>query len=222
MPTDEMNEDRMDRIVEDLLHGRRLKLGGDDAADRDAVMVAASLAAGREGHPRMSPVLRRRLAALLAGAPESRLLDRRSALAAVAGLAVGAAGALGLGRLAGADPTPDPRPAGILKPAGALGWIAVGLLSDFPEGKATPIVAGAVRAFVLRKGDSLSAVSSICSDLPCSLDWRDGSGSLFCPCHRQEFSAAGVPVAADKAYSVPPLPTFQVKVEAGRVLVLAR
>jgi len=171
----------------------------------------------------MSPPLRRRLTALVSGAAGPPLMDRRAALAAVAGLAVGAAGALGIGRLAGSgQPAGNPTPAGILRPAGALTWMAVGLLSDFPDGKATPIVAGAVRAFVFRKGDNLSAVSSICSDLPCALDWQESQGALFCPCHRREFSPDGVPRESSSTYAVPPLPTFKIKVESGRVLVLAQ
>ena len=219
----EKREDRIDRVVEDLLRGRRLKLGAEDAPDREAIMAAATLAASREGHPRMSTALRRSLTAMVSGSPQPSLIDRRAALAAVAGLAVGAAGALGLGRLAGTGQTAgNPMPAGIVRQAAALSWIAVGLLTDFPDGKATPIVAGAVRAYVFRKGDSLSAVSSLCSDLPCSLDWHEGESTLYCPCHRQEFAADGVPLAASHGYTVPRLPIFKVKVEAGRVLVLAR
>jgi len=225
---DEKNEERIDRLVEDLLRGRRLQLGVEDASEAAAIMAAATLAASRQGHPRMSSGLRRRLMAMVAGEPTSSLLDRRAALAAVAGLAVGAAGALGLGRLGGstgqagsAPGTSDPgRPAGILRPAAAMSWVPVGALVDFPEGKATPIVAGTVRAFVFRKGEILSAVSSICSDLPCSLDWREGEGDLFCPCHRQKFGVDGAPQQSERDYSVPPLPTFKIRVEAGRVLVL--
>ena len=219
----DMNEEKINSIVEDLLHGRRLKLGADDASDRGAIMAAATLAASREGHPRMSPSLRRRLTAMVSGAPEPSLMDRRSALAAVAGLAIGAAGALGLGRFAGSDqPAGNSTPAGILRPAAARNWIAVGVLGDFPEGKATPIVAGMVRAYVFRKGETLSAVSSICSDLPCSLDWQESQGALYCPCHRQQFALDGVPHESSYSYAVPRLPTFKVKVEAGRVLVLAQ
>ena len=169
----------------------------------------------------MSPALRRQLGALLTDERESGLMNRRAALAAVAGLAVGAAGALGIGRLAGSEPAPGGVPAGILNPTAKLGWITVGALVDFPDGKATAVVAGMVRAFIFRQGSSLSAVSSICSDQPCALDWQE-SNSLVCPCHRQVFSREGFPVASTRDYGVPRLTTYKVKVEGGQVKLLGQ
>ena len=219
---DDRIEDRINAVVEDLLRGRRPKIGAGEASDREAIMVAATRAASCEGHPSMSPALRRRLTVLLSRTPESPLIDRRAALAAVAGLAVGAAGALGIGRLTGSEqPEAGAPPAGILRPATTRRWIAVGLLSEFPDKKATPVVAGNVQAYIFRTGDTLSAVSSICSDLPCSLDWREGDATLYCPCHRQEFAVDGVPRESSYRPAVPRLATFRVRVDSGRVLVLA-
>ena len=59
---------RIDRLVEDLLRGRRLRATNRDAVDREAIMTAAELAAAREGYPRMSPAFRRRLTATLMAA----------------------------------------------------------------------------------------------------------------------------------------------------------
>src|SRR5947209_9070102 len=112
-------EERIDRVVDGLLKGRRLRVKARDAAEREAIMVAAELAAAREGHPRMAPAFRRRLAALLGGEDAARL-TRRTALGAVAGLAAGVTGAAAFGRLLEGAPAPA-APAvagGVMSPGG--------------------------------------------------------------------------------------------------------
>src|SRR5207248_419422 len=128
---------RLDRIVRDLLAGRRPKIGPADARDRDAIMAAASLAAAKEPYPRMSPAFRRRLAARLEPAREPGLLSRRSALvaglAAMVGAVTGAAVELPLsqrrvrhrrfpdhvtGVVPAAAAAPDPGPADDRRPRG--------------------------------------------------------------------------------------------------------
>src|SRR6202790_4118333 len=85
-------ENRVDRIVSDLLHGRRLKLRGGDAEEKEAITVAARLAAARQGPQRMNPAFRKRLAAALESAPKEGWLTRRAALVAGLGVAAGVAG----------------------------------------------------------------------------------------------------------------------------------
>ena len=58
----ETPENRVERIVSGLLRGRRLKLRGGDAEARDAIIMAARLAAARQGPQRMNPGFRQRLA----------------------------------------------------------------------------------------------------------------------------------------------------------------
>src|ERR1700737_3795963 len=101
-------EERIDGLVEGLLRGKRLKARTADAAERDAIMAAAKLAAAREGYPRMSPAFRRRLADTLSAGEEPRLLPRRTALGAVAGLAAGVVGAAAFSRLPSGAPAPAP------------------------------------------------------------------------------------------------------------------
>src|ERR1700674_5907960 len=88
-------ENRVDRIVSDLLRGRRLKLRGGDAEEKEAITMAARLAAARQGPQRMNPAFRNRLAEALDSAPKEGWLTRRAAL--VAGLGGVAAGAVGGG-----------------------------------------------------------------------------------------------------------------------------
>jgi len=72
-------------------------------------------------------------------------------------------------------------------------WTDVGALADFDEGRGKLVHAGAVSAFVFRRGEAVSAVSAICSHLPCEL-WWDGEQSLLaCPCHPVWFTPEGKP-----------------------------
>jgi nitrite reductase/ring-hydroxylating ferredoxin subunit len=209
-------EGRIDRLVEGLLRGRRWKARVADAAEREAIMTAAELAAAREGYPRMSSAFRRKLADTLRAGEAPGLLTRRTALGAVAGLAAGAVGAAALSRLPSGVPAPTrPRVAsGVMAPAGGR-WIEVALLSQLSETAPTQVVAGDQVVYLFRKGDQVTGVSAVCTHWPCALNWQGASSSLNCPCHNVNFTPAGI--SANPNYEVPPLPEFQVKVEDGRV-----
>jgi len=213
-------EDRVDRIVSDLLRGRRLKLRGGDAEEKEAITLAARLAAARRGTQRMDPAFRRRLAAALREAPQGTWVTRRAAL--VAGLGV-AAGALAGGALSRAlEPAPQASSSAAggaaVKPANGR-WIDVGALAEFDEGEGKLVHAGAVGAYVFRKGSYVQAVSSICSHLPCELSWQSNQAVLLCPCHNVGFKRDGTPAAA--SYTLPSLSKVQARVSAeGRVEVL--
>src|SRR5690349_16020672 len=118
---EERNAERIDRIVGEVLAGRRLKAMPSDAAERDAILVAARLAGARDGYPRMTSAFRRRLGRVLEDGKAPGWLNRRAALAAGLGIAAGAVGGVvGVpvaGRLEGmiaasrTAPTPAPVPA---------------------------------------------------------------------------------------------------------------
>jgi nitrite reductase/ring-hydroxylating ferredoxin subunit len=207
-------ENRIDRIVSDLLRGRRLKLRGGDAEEKEAITAAARLAGARQGPQRMHPAFRKRLQQTLEQPPREGAISRRAALVAGLGLAVGAAGGAILGRAT------EPQVAastGPIDPAHGR-WIDVAAMSDLQEGQGRLVAAGAVRAFVFRKNDTVSAVSSICSHLPCELWWDGRRSHLACPCHPVSFQSNGQP---GEGYTLPPLNTVHVRVtDAGRVEVL--
>lgn len=225
--------DRLERIVRHLLRGRRLRLGPADSAEQATIMAAARLAAAREGYPRLRPAFRRRLAAQLAEPVHSRWISRRAALVAGLGVAAGTLSGIGLGRMTGAPsaqkaahapaPTSGGTPAAGTSAAGFIDprrpvWTAVAHLADLPEGQAVKVRAGSVGAYLFRSGDQVTAVSSICSHLPCELDWRSGSEELVCPCHNVAFTSSGQP--AYDGYSVEPLSQVRVRVVDGQVEVL--
>jgi cytochrome b6-f complex iron-sulfur subunit len=211
---------RIDRLVEGLLRGRRLKARLSDAAERDAIMAAAELAAAREGYPRMSPAFRRRLTDTLRAGEEPGLLSRRTALGAVAGLAAGVVGAAALSRLpSGATAPAHAGPGvagGVMQPAGGR-WIEVALLSQLSETAPTRVVAGDQVAYLFRRDTKVTAVSAVCTHWPCTLNWQPANSSLNCPCHNLDFTPDGI--SANPDYQAPPLPKYQIKVEDGRVLL---
>src|SRR5256885_11111234 len=91
-------ENRVEKIVADLLRGRRLKLRGGDAEDKEAIAAAARLAGARQGPQRMHPAFRKRLADSLEQTQGQGWLTRRAALVAGLGLAARAARGALLGR----------------------------------------------------------------------------------------------------------------------------
>jgi len=212
----ETPENRVERIVSGLLRGRRLKLRGGDAEAKDAIIMAARLAAARQGPQRMNPTFRQRLARELETAPREGWLTRRAALVAGVGALAGAVGGgLAVRGLQEAHPSAAGR---VIRPTNGQ-WMDVGALADFPPGGARLVKAGSVGAFVYRSGDQVSAVSSMCSDLPCEL-WWDGSKSLLaCPCHNRNFTPQGSSIGDQ--YPLPSLDIVDVRVTAaGRVEVL--
>ena len=209
-------EDRLERIISDLLKGRRLKLRGGDAEEKEAITTAARLAGARQGPQRMHPAFRKQLAERLQHAPQEGWLSRRAALVAGLGLAVGAAGGTVLGRTLGAaqpaSPGGDP-----INPVNGR-WVDVAALTDLAEGQGHHVVAGGVSAFVFRRGDTVTAVSAVCSHLPCELWWDAGKANLICPCHPASFTADGHLAVG---YGLRSLNKVYVRVtDAGRVEVL--
>jgi len=213
-------ENRVDKIVSDLLHGRRLKLRGGDAEEKAAITAAARLIAAGRGPQRMHPAFRKRLEQALKSAPGEPWLTRRAAL--VAGFGAAAAAVTGglIARTMEPEPAPtaQPRGGGPINPIGGR-WVDVAALSDLVDGQGKRVAAGSVGAFVFRRGDTVTAVSSICSHLPCELWWNSGDGLLDCPCHPASFTPAGK--SNDQSYPLPALNTVNVRVTAaGRVEVL--
>jgi nitrite reductase/ring-hydroxylating ferredoxin subunit len=208
-------ENRVEKIIADLLRGRRLKLRGGDADEKEAITAAARLAGIRHGPQRMRPEFRRRLQRALEAAPAEAWMTRRAALVAGLGLAAGAAGGAFLGR--STEPAGPQHSAEPIEPLNAV-WVDVGAVGDLSEGQGKRVAAGGVSAYVFRHGHDVTAVSGVCSHLPCDLWWNASDAHLVCPCHAARFTADG---RATGAYGLPPLNPVHVRVtDAGRVEVL--
>ena len=210
-------ENRIEQIVSDLLRGRRLKLRGGDAEEKAAITVAARLAAARHGPQRMHPAFRKRLEAALESVPGDGWMTRRAALVAGFGLAAGAV-AGGLAGRALEPPAAKSITGGPINPINGR-WVDVAALSDLVEGQGKRVTAGSVGAYLFRRGDTVTAVSAICSHLPCELWWNSGQGLLDCPCHPVSFTPDGS--STDRTYPMPALNAVHVRVTLdGRVEVL--
>src|SRR5213592_1649105 len=133
----ERPESRVDRIVSGLLRGRRLKLRGGDAEEKEAVVMAARLAAARQGPQRMSPAFRKRLVKQLeAATPPESWMTRRAALVAGLGVVAGAVGGGLLGRALEGSGSQPPATAGhVVRPTNGR-WVDVGSVADFVPGEA--------------------------------------------------------------------------------------
>jgi nitrite reductase/ring-hydroxylating ferredoxin subunit len=210
-------ENRVDKIVSDLLHGRRLRLRGGDAEEKAAITAAARLVAARQGAQRMNPAFRKRLEQALESAPKEPWLTRRAALVAGFGLAAGAVAGGLVGRELEPAPTAKRLGGDPINPIQGR-WVDVVALSNLVEGQGKRVTAGGVGAYLFRRGDTVTAVSSICSHLPCELGWNSGDGLLDCPCHPASFTPDG---KSTPSYPLPALNTVLVRVTvAGRVEVL--
>jgi nitrite reductase/ring-hydroxylating ferredoxin subunit len=213
----ERPENRVDRIVKDLLRGRRLRLRGGDGEEKDAIIAAASLAAAGQGAQRMHPAFRKRLAQELESVPTGGRFTRRAALVAGLGVAAGAVTGGVIGKAL--EPAPSKEAGGRQVTPINGRWVDVGGLADFDEGQAKRVTVGAIGAYLFRRGDTVTAVSAMCSHLPCELQWNGGSGVLDCPCHPASFNPDGTPT--NQAYALPRLDVVSVRVTgAGRVEVL--
>ena len=180
--------------------------------------MAARLAAARRGSQLMSPAFRQRLVKELGASARESWITRRAALVAGLGVVAGAVGGGLLGRsLDGGGTQPSATAGKVVQPTNGR-WIDVGALADFAPGQARIVRAGAVGAFVTRDGDnSVSAVSSICSDLPCELWWDSSQHALVCPCHNRTFTAHG---SSNGTYKLRSLDVVHARVQDGRVEVL--
>jgi nitrite reductase/ring-hydroxylating ferredoxin subunit len=231
---EERTAERVDRLVEELVSGGRLKATPSDASDHTAIMSAAGLAGATQPYPRMHPAFKRRLESLLQGQPDPSLLSRRAAL--LAGLGVG------LGALTGAVAERLVRVRGVTVPqssaravhATAAGeeipaiinplpstqkWWDTGVRAeDLVENVPVRVSAGSVGAFILRRGNQVVGMSAYCTHLPCELDWMAESHVLNCPCHNSAFDLNGESLG--KTYKWPTLPAVSVRVTDGTVEVL--
>jgi nitrite reductase/ring-hydroxylating ferredoxin subunit len=212
-------ENRVDQIVSDLLKGRRLKLRGGDAEEKAAITMAARLAAARQGGPqRMNPAFRKRLAQAVESAPKEPWMTRRSALVAGFGLAATAVAGGIVGRALEPAHAPNRLAGGPVNPTPGR-WVDVAAMADLVEGQGKRVTAGGVGAFLFRRGDTVTAVTSICTHLPCELWWNGGQELLDCSCHPASFTPDGR--STDPTYPLPTLNKVQVRVTAaGRVEVL--
>jgi cytochrome b6-f complex iron-sulfur subunit len=188
--------DRVARFVDDLLRGRRPRRFEASPEEAEAMTTAAGLAAARVGSDLPDKAvldrIHRRLSAALDESPAGdRRLSRRAWLqtagAAAAALVVGVA----------LDEVVKQRqesgaggPASTLLPENGA-WRPVAAVSQIPPGHAMTVSTASVDAVIINDGESISAVSGVCTHLGCKLQPDDANRQLDCPCHQTAFAWTG-------------------------------
>jgi menaquinol-cytochrome c reductase iron-sulfur subunit len=129
-------------------------------------------------------------------------MDRRSFLSfiTVAAGAVGGAlvGVPLVGRLVSPLRAPDKAP-----DAASEGYHSLGQLASFEEGRPTrvsfpvtvrdgwDVTTQERAAWVVRKGDEVTVMSTVCPHLGCSVKWALQKSEFGCPCHESGFAPDG-------------------------------
>ena len=118
-------------------------------------------------------------------------LSRRDLLQAGIGAAAGlAAGAVGLSLRPDDEATPGPANGGPL--VGGEGfWAEVASLADVPPGSAYRFSTVAFDGFVVNDGGEVRGLSSVCTHMQCTLQYRPDWQDLRCPCHGASFDLRG-------------------------------
>jgi nitrite reductase/ring-hydroxylating ferredoxin subunit len=211
---------RVDRWIDDLLHGRRPRRmrGAEEEADVLRAAIEMRMATPDAGlpDPRFVESLRQRVARETQGqVPHAGRITRRALLASGGLAAATAAAGVVVGeRLSGGPPgeqqlVPD-----------AAAWIPVANLADVPPGSAMPFSTPAVRGFLVNSGGQITALSGVCTHLGCMLRLDTAQRRLDCPCHRAAFAFDGSVVFHSIPQGLPPLPQISARVREGTIEVL--
>lgn len=218
--------ERLNRFVDALQSDRRPDRGLAASPDElDELRFAARLAGSRPDSPMPNPEFLNSLRDELQLGPKlkQRTTIKRSSLLRAAGLFVaGLASGFGLDlafrpRWPALSATPA-QPNGA-KVAGGT-WFTLGPIDQLADQSAVAFDAGAVPTFVLRDGQSVWALSRVCTHKACLLRYNASERELDCPCHGAVFDLKGRVDPAYAVMSLPPLPSVDVRVENGTVYVL--
>jgi cytochrome b6-f complex iron-sulfur subunit len=117
---------------------------------------------------------------------------------------LGLAATCGMAALAGCanDPESDrpPRGAEGTPPSTDLSTPAVprelSPLTAVPDGGVVDVTAAAGEpAYLIRRGDSIRAVSGTCTHASCRVAWQANSERFECPCHRGTYDSEGLVIS---------------------------
>jgi nitrite reductase/ring-hydroxylating ferredoxin subunit len=209
--------ERFDRYLDSLLgDGRPSPDVVDDRDEAEMARVAAEMAAAvapdhGDPDPAFVEQVRRRMRAADEGLAAVRTpppvreraapagharwqLSRRDLLRAglgvAAGLAAGAAG-IALSRPTRSPSVEPPTADGTPMVAGEGFWSPVALMSDLAEGSAMRFSTEAFDGYVVNDAGRIRALSSTCTHMGCTLQFRAEQRDLRCPCHGASFDLEG-------------------------------
>lgn len=250
--------DRLDRYLDALLAGGRPS--PDDVGDRDEAEMARlaaefSAAADPDGgspDPAFVDQLRRRMRAADEGiAAVSEPPPVRPGIGQASRMRISRRQLLGGGLIGAAGLAAGALGASVLRPSSQGGgpgiwsdgtdlvgsdgeWVAVASTADLAPGSAVRFSTAAFDGYVVNDAGEIRALSSVCTHMGCTLQFRPEWHDLRCPCHGASFDLAGELANGrdrwrvtggyrgdEHAYPIelPPLIRPAVKVEDGQVLV---
>lgn len=114
------------------------------------------------------------------------------------------------------------------------GAVDVGELARLPDGVPVRVPIRVVRqidawtaftdvtlgaAWLVRQGDAVRALSTVCPHAGCSVDWERDKSCFACPCHGSAFAKDGARTDGPSPRGMDPL---EVEIKSGRVLVTYR
>jgi cytochrome b6-f complex iron-sulfur subunit len=179
------------------------------------------------------PPVRERAAAPEPGGLRPWTLTRRQVLQG----GIGAAAGLAAGLIGVAVSRREPESPSLGGDADLVGregfWVEVARVEDLPVGSAVRFSTAAFDGFVVNDDGEVRALSSVCTHMGCTLQFRPEWQDLRCPCHDASFNLAGrlangrrawreEPYRGDaRAYPIelPDLVRPRVKVEDGAIWV---
>jgi nitrite reductase/ring-hydroxylating ferredoxin subunit len=212
---------RSARFVEDLIRGRRPRRFRTDAEEAEALHAAAMLRVGAGADlpdPGFVAGLENRLRRELAPAAAPSRVSRRRLFGTAGAIAVAAVGGGVAGRVIEGIGQPGASVSELVPPGGS--WRPVVVASAVPDGGVVRFSTGSMTGFVVRRGDTITGLSAVCTHLGCLLQ-AEGGGHLACPCHRTAFALDGTVAEHFLPKAPAPLPRLRVRVVREMVEVFA-
>jgi nitrite reductase/ring-hydroxylating ferredoxin subunit len=219
----EDDPEKLDQHVEDLLQDRRPERV--PLPDQDALLArqtAAMLRSAKPGAGLPSQEFLQRMQRSVDGWVRARASEsephpgfsRRSLiLSGLSGIAAGLLAALGVEKL---TQKPAPRPMDLVIKGD---WKNVMALSAVPPDRPVRFTSGAVEGYLIREGDTVRALSAICTHMGCALNWSTLRTQFECPCHGATFELDGSASLEYEAKGLRRLPALRVRVQGGQVQV---
>lgn len=219
---------RVERWLNRLLRGRDPEVALAGTEERRAAVMGARLRALATRDPAPSEAFtasllgrlrQERTSAADGGPAVARQMTRRGLVGAFAAGAVLTAAVAFAGRL---------WQTGIRRPHSGLGtgrlargqqgrWVQVGLAERFPPGTVAAVMAGGAYVFIVGRPAGPLALSGLCTDVGCPLQFARARQQLVCPCHGAEFGLDGTPVPRGYWAHLPSLTVLPIRVVEGQV-----
>jgi nitrite reductase/ring-hydroxylating ferredoxin subunit len=219
-----MSERDLLAMIESIVHGRRPRPRRLDAEEARLAATAAALRAGRSDLASPDPgyvddLARRLRRAADDQGPLSASGQRRRRFLAASGIAAAAAvvGIAGDRLVEQLQPSTPPPGADLVPETGA--WHPVATMSQIADGSSLAFTARGVSGVVVRRGETVSALSAVCTHQGCILALDAPRSLLRCPCHSTNFGLDGQQVTGYYRYSLPPLPRLRAQVRGDSVEV---